>query len=140
MCTIIGGKIQCIADGGEAGGVAVIGYIAAVRPRVDVCYSRCGTPIEFPQLNTRAAVIGGKIQCIAYCCEMGRVAAIRVAAVVIARITGRMDSATSPSAQEKLLSIVKDNVKMALDMSACEFVSSAGLRTLLLVANRSIWA
>jgi len=47
-------------------------------------------------------------------------------------VTGRIDSATSPQLTQALDALTKNNkFKIVLDMSGVEYMSSAGLRTLL---------
>jgi anti-sigma B factor antagonist len=47
-------------------------------------------------------------------------------------VTGRIDSATAPQLAQALDALIKNNkFKIVLDMSGVEYMSSAGLRTLL---------
>jgi anti-sigma B factor antagonist len=55
--------------------------------------------------------------------------------VIVAAIAGRLDSGTAPEAQEKLTPLIGPGAKLVLDMSGCEYVSSAGLRVLLWCAK-----
>jgi anti-anti-sigma factor len=55
--------------------------------------------------------------------------------IVVASIKGKLDSNTAPQAQEKIAGQIKPALKMVLDMSACEYISSAGLRLILMVAK-----
>lgn len=51
-------------------------------------------------------------------------------------IIGNLDSNTATDAREKIIPTITGNDKLILDMNKCEFVSSAGLRTLLLIAKK----
>lgn len=53
--------------------------------------------------------------------------------VTIAELSGNIDAKTTPEIQEKVLSIVKPDSKIILDLSQVEYMSSAGLRMLLLL-------
>ncbi|MBR0645708.1 STAS domain-containing protein [Plastoroseomonas hellenica] len=55
--------------------------------------------------------------------------------VLIHRISGRIDTATSPEAEGKLTAEVKQGKRVALDMNAVAYVSSAGLRVVLMAAK-----
>ncbi|MVN91231.1 STAS domain-containing protein [Mucilaginibacter aquatilis] len=52
---------------------------------------------------------------------------------VIASIEGSIDSKTAPDLQQSILPVVNDRNLMVLDLTAVSFVSSAGLRVLLMV-------
>lgn len=50
----------------------------------------------------------------------------------LVKVTGRVDSATAPAFAEELVKITGDGrYRIVLDMSALEFISSAGLRVLI---------
>jgi anti-anti-sigma factor len=49
----------------------------------------------------------------------------------IVAISGSMDSTTSPEAQKSLNAVLAGAKKVALDFSALDYISSAGLRVLL---------
>lgn len=52
-------------------------------------------------------------------------------------LQGRLDATTSPGLQEKLLAMVETgDRKVVLDFSSLEYVSSAGLRVILIVAKK----
>jgi len=55
------------------------------------------------------------------------------AAAVIATIEGSIDSKTAPDLQQSILPVINDRNKMVLDLTEVTFVSSAGLRVLLMV-------
>ena len=48
-------------------------------------------------------------------------------------IEGEIDSKTAPEAQEKLLPFVENHSRIVMDMSGLTFLSSAGLRMMLLI-------
>ena len=50
-------------------------------------------------------------------------------------LTGRLDSSTTGTVEEKISPLVVENAKLIFDFSGCEYVSSAGLRLLLLTAK-----
>jgi anti-sigma B factor antagonist len=54
----------------------------------------------------------------------------------IVEISGNLDANTTPQAQEQIMPLIVPNCILVLDMSKCEYVSSAGLRLLLTVAKR----
>jgi anti-anti-sigma factor len=60
---------------------------------------------------------------------------VQKSGITIASVSGRLDSATAPQAQEKLAGLIKQGARLVLDMHKCEYVSSAGLRVLLTVAK-----
>ena len=56
--------------------------------------------------------------------------------VLIAELTGRLDTSTSGSAQDKLVQWVKDGeTKIILNLKDLEYVSSAGLRVFLVISK-----
>jgi anti-sigma B factor antagonist len=57
--------------------------------------------------------------------------------VTVVEIAGQIDAATAPTAQSKILEAVKPNGKMALDMKEVSYMSSAGLR-ILLMTHRNV--
>lgn len=50
-------------------------------------------------------------------------------------VSGRVDATTAPKLQSELLSAAKDPQQLAVDFSAVSYLSSAGLRALLLGAR-----
>ena len=46
-----------------------------------------------------------------------------------------MDTITAPIAEDRIKAAIDDHVKVALDVSALEYISSAGLRVLLRAAK-----
>jgi anti-sigma B factor antagonist len=57
--------------------------------------------------------------------------------VNVVKLSGDLDGNTAPAVQEQILTLANPNVKMILDMSDVSFMSSAGLR-MLLVMYRTI--
>lgn len=55
----------------------------------------------------------------------------------IAVITGEIDSKTAPQAQEELMPAIDKFSKFVMDMSQVTFLSSAGLRMLLLIYRQA---
>lgn len=53
--------------------------------------------------------------------------------VTIVEMAGELDSISSPDVQERILPLVQRECKILLDMSSVIYMSSAGLRTLLLL-------
>ncbi len=52
-------------------------------------------------------------------------------------IVGRLDTVTAPEADKAVATAVKENDKIALDMTAMDYISSAGLRVLLRNAKQA---
>ncbi len=58
--------------------------------------------------------------------------------VKIVSVEGDLDTGTSPEAQETLMGMLEQGaVKMILDMEKMNYISSAGLRVLLMLAKQS---
>ena len=55
----------------------------------------------------------------------------------VVTIVGEIDGSSAPQAQEQILALARPNAKVALDMTGVTYMSSAGLRMLLL-AYRTI--
>lgn len=55
---------------------------------------------------------------------------------IIVSLEGSLDTTTASMVQEKTLPLVKEGKALLLEMSRCDYVSSAGLRTLLIIAKR----
>ena len=53
--------------------------------------------------------------------------------VTVATLFGELDGRTAPIVQEKLLALPQPNGKALLDMSGVSYISSAGLRALLML-------
>lgn len=58
--------------------------------------------------------------------------------VTVVELKGDIDAKTTPKVQERVLSIAHPNSKMILDMSRVSYMSSAGLRMLLLLYRTAI--
>lgn len=57
--------------------------------------------------------------------------------VVVVRLSGRLDSSAAPDAEGRLSAAISGAApRIAIDMSALTYVSSAGLRVLLVVAKK----
>ncbi|MBS1370107.1 MAG: STAS domain-containing protein [Lentisphaeria bacterium] len=57
--------------------------------------------------------------------------------VTVARLAGRLDSATSPEAERRLSAELDRGAGFLLDLGEVEYVSSAGLRVFLVLAKKS---
>jgi len=55
--------------------------------------------------------------------------------VAVIELSGNLDGNTAPQLQEKVLPMIDDVCCMVLDMAGCKYISSAGLRVLLMVAK-----
>jgi anti-sigma B factor antagonist len=55
------------------------------------------------------------------------------AGITVARLAGEINSGTAGMVQEKLLELVEPGCKIVLEMSGVTYISSVGLRTLLLL-------
>jgi len=57
--------------------------------------------------------------------------------VVIVKLAGRLDSNTAQPAEERFMQVLASGtLHLAIDMSKLEYISSAGLRVLLVVAKK----
>jgi len=56
--------------------------------------------------------------------------------VVVASLVGKLDSGSASDVQDIILEKIIPGIKFIFDMKECTFVSSAGLRTLLIIAKR----
>ena len=62
----------------------------------------------------------------------------KVGGVTVVAVKGRIDSTTSPTLGEQLTaSLAAPKVRVVLDLSRLEYISSAGFRILLLAAKRA---
>lgn len=64
-----------------------------------------------------------------------KISARTVADVLVVDMTGRLDTSTSGQASDDLVEMVKSCGKVVLKLDQLEYVSSAGLRVLLLAAK-----
>ena len=55
--------------------------------------------------------------------------------VTVIEISGSLDGNTAPQAQEKIMPLVVPDCRLVLDLGKCNYISSAGLRLLLMVAK-----
>lgn len=53
--------------------------------------------------------------------------------VTIIEVSGDIDGSTAPTLQEKVVGVMQPGCKLLLDMSKVEFMSSAGLRVMLVL-------
>jgi anti-anti-sigma factor len=61
----------------------------------------------------------------------------QVGEVAIVKLTGRLDSSTAQPAEENFAQMLRGGTsRLAIDMSRLEYISSAGLRVLLVVAKK----
>jgi anti-sigma B factor antagonist len=58
--------------------------------------------------------------------------------VIVATLFGELDGRTAPLVQEKLLALPRPNGKVLLDMSGVGYISSAGLRALLMLYRQMV--
>lgn len=56
--------------------------------------------------------------------------------VTIVEVSGNLDGSTAPQAQEKIMPLVVPNCLLVLDVGQCHYISSAGLRLLLMIAKQ----
>lgn len=57
--------------------------------------------------------------------------------VKVAALKGRLDTATAPATEAKLLAMLAGGAKLVADLAELHYVSSAGLRVLLKVAREA---
>jgi len=55
---------------------------------------------------------------------------------IVIEIVGSLDSTNVSQAEEKIIPFITDKACMVLDMGKCNYVSSAGLRLLLMIAKQ----
>lgn len=56
--------------------------------------------------------------------------------ITIVGISGNLDGNTAPMAQEKIIPLLTAGCRLVLDMEKCNYISSAGLRLLLVIAKQ----
>jgi anti-anti-sigma factor len=56
--------------------------------------------------------------------------------ITIIGISGNLDANTAQQAQDEIMPLVVPDCRLVLDMSQCEYVSSAGLRLMLMIAKK----
>ncbi len=57
--------------------------------------------------------------------------------VVVAKLSGRLDSLSAPSAEEQLTHLIGSGTpRLVIDLSLLDYISSAGLRVLLVMARK----
>ena len=57
--------------------------------------------------------------------------------VTVLRLTGDLDARSAPDAQQRLTSLISPGTPVLLELSGVGYVSSAGLRTLLMTYRRA---
>jgi anti-sigma B factor antagonist len=57
--------------------------------------------------------------------------------VVVATLTGDLDSRSAPGAQDDLTALLTDHGRLVVDLTAVPYMSSAGLRTMLLLYRQA---
>jgi anti-sigma B factor antagonist len=57
--------------------------------------------------------------------------------VLVVTLAGSLDSRSSPAVQEQILALLKGDDRILLDLTDVSFVSSAGLRTMLLLYRQA---
>ena len=55
--------------------------------------------------------------------------------IKIIEMAGKLDSTSAPEVQQQILVHIVPDCRIILEMSKCSYVSSAGLRTLLIIAK-----
>lgn len=60
-----------------------------------------------------------------------------VGAAVVAQLSGDLDSRSAPAAQERLVALVAPAGRLLVDLTDVPYMSSAGLRTMLLVYRQA---
>lgn len=55
--------------------------------------------------------------------------------VDIISLIGRLDGNTAPLVKDKVIEKLNENMKLIINMKNCEYVSSAGLRVLMIIAK-----
>jgi anti-sigma B factor antagonist len=62
---------------------------------------------------------------------------VETVGTTVVAITGELDSSSSASLRDRLLPLIPDSGRVRLDLSGLTYISSAGLRTLLLVYRQA---
>ncbi len=55
--------------------------------------------------------------------------------VTVVEISGNLDGNSAPQLQEKVLPLIDELCCLVMDLSQCKYISSAGLRVLLMIAK-----
>ena len=61
----------------------------------------------------------------------------KIDSILVIRLTGDLDSRSAPAAQEQILPSLPADERILLDLTGVPFVSSAGLRTMLLIYRQA---
>lgn len=56
--------------------------------------------------------------------------------ITIITLRGKLDGTTAPQAQQNIIPLLTSGCRMVFDMAACDYISSAGLRLLLVMAKQ----
>ena len=56
--------------------------------------------------------------------------------ITVTKLSGSLDGGTVAEAQEKIMPLISSKISMVLDLKECGYVSSAGLRLLLMAAKQ----
>ena len=56
--------------------------------------------------------------------------------VTIVQICGRLDANTASEAQDKIMPLIVSECALVIDLKECDYISSAGLRLLLMIARQ----
>ncbi len=56
--------------------------------------------------------------------------------ITIIEVSGNLDGNTTPVAQEKIMPLLTAGCRLVFDMGKCNYISSAGLRLLLVIAKQ----
>ncbi|WP_051412249.1 STAS domain-containing protein [Halonatronum saccharophilum] len=59
-----------------------------------------------------------------------------VEGIKIIKLVGDLNGKWSGEVRDKIIALIDSNSKMVFDMSECNYISSAGLRTLLIIAKK----
>jgi anti-sigma B factor antagonist len=70
------------------------------------------------------------------CVELMDVNVEKVGSIIVVEMFGELDSVSAPDVQAEVLPLADDGSKVLLDMSNVTYMSSAGLRILLLLYRR----
>ena len=62
--------------------------------------------------------------------------AITQGEVTVIGISGNLDANTVPQAQSEIMPLLTPDCRLVLDMTDCQYVSSSGLRLLLMIAKK----
>ena len=56
--------------------------------------------------------------------------------ITVIKVSGNLDGNAAPAAQDKIMQLISRECCLILDLTECKYISSAGLRVLLMIAKQ----